>query len=173
MVVQTDVRTTIIAMLERPECMQCARYKISLQFDKHILHCEDKTEGEKKIQRLAEIKMKMEARSVTFCLLSLLIIAASTSDNLVDIRNHFLSLNDFASTVSVQTYTIMEANISTDMPVLVHLLQYTLSDAIKFQAMCTVLRQVRSNQCNETDSLDRIRNVTCSYVLGMSVSGRE
>eukprot|EP00731_Ephydatia_muelleri_P014943 Em0008g663a len=44
---------------------------------------------------------------------------------------------------------------------------YELIDATQFQAMCNVLRQVRSNLCNETDSLDRIRNVTCSYVLEM------
>eukprot|EP00731_Ephydatia_muelleri_P014931 Em0008g651a len=68
-------------------------------------------------------------------------IAATTSP-LDEIQNNFHALSDLSSA-------------------------YELIDATKFQAMCNVLRQVRSNVCNETDSLDEIRNVTCSYVSGM------
>ena len=52
------------------------------------------------------------------------------------------------------------------------IVQHDLIDATEFQAMCNVLRQLRSNVCNKTESLelDGIRNVTCSYVSGMPVS---
>ena len=112
----------------------------------------------------------MKVQIVATRLLALVLIhagIAATTSPLDEIQNNFHALSDLSSAVSNMQYMSWCSCVSS---LIVYSVQYELIDATKFQAMCNVLRQVRSNLCNETDSLDRIRNVTCSYVSGMPVS---
>ena len=111
----------------------------------------------------------MKVQLAAACFLALVIVqVGATTSPLEDMKYNFLALSALASSVSVYQSRLL---------VVFHhlhyiLVKYDLNDATKFQAMCTVLRRVRSNQCNETDNLDQIRNITCSYVSDMWVSRR-
>ena len=110
----------------------------------------------------------MKVQLAAACFLALVIVqVGATTSPLEDMKYHFLALSALASSVSVYQSWLQVAFHHLHYI----LVKYDLNDATKFQAMCTVLRQVRSNQCNETDNLDQIRNITCFYVSAMPVSG--